>query len=183
MPQVNHELKQKRNWPQVINKRLVQNKKKMQEQDYSISINVDASAAEAFKAINSVTKWWTENLEGSSQKLNDEFTVRFGEVHVSTQKIIEFVPDKKVVWLVSYSNLNFIKDNNEWTGTKVIFEVSQEDKKTTVKFTHLGLAPRKECFDACSGAWNQYIEGSLLSLINTGKGQPALKEVESKARA
>jgi hypothetical protein len=30
-------------------------------------------------ASNNVTKWKTENLKDSSQKLNDEFTVRFGE--------------------------------------------------------------------------------------------------------
>jgi hypothetical protein len=59
----------------------------MQEQDYHISITVDATAHDAFESINSVTKWWTENLEGSSQKLNDEFTVRFGDVHYSKQII------------------------------------------------------------------------------------------------
>ena len=82
----------------------------MKKQDYTASITVNATPQEAFKSINSVTKWWTENLEGSSQKLNDEFTVRFGDVHVSTQKLVEVIPDKKVVWLVTDSKLNFIKD-------------------------------------------------------------------------
>ena len=49
------------------------------EQHYYTSIAVDATAHEAFENINGVTKWWTENLEGSSQKLNDEFTVRFDD--------------------------------------------------------------------------------------------------------
>ena len=50
----------------------------MKEQDYTVSITVNATPQEAFKGINRVSQWWTENLEGSSQKLNDEFTVRFG---------------------------------------------------------------------------------------------------------
>ena len=50
----------------------------MKEQDYHTSITVDATAREAFNCINSVTKWWTENPEGSSQKLNDEFTTGRG---------------------------------------------------------------------------------------------------------
>ena len=44
----------------------------MKKQDYNVSITVDATAQEAFKSINSVAKWWTENLEGSLKKLNNE---------------------------------------------------------------------------------------------------------------
>jgi hypothetical protein len=152
----------------------------MKKQDYHTSITVDATAHEAFNFINSVTKWWTENLEGSSQKLDDEFTVRFGDVHYSKQKLVEVVPDKKVVWLVTDSKLNFIKDKKEWTNTKITFEILIQNNKTQVDFTHIGLVPEIECFDACSNAWGEYIHGSLLKLINTGKGQPTRKENKTK---
>lgn len=148
----------------------------MKERDYHTSITVDATAQEAFDSINSVTKWWTENLEGSSQKLNDEFTVRFDDVHVSKQKLVEVIPFKKVVWLVTDSKLNFVKDKQEWTNTKIIFEILTRDNKTQVHFTHHGLVPEYECFDACSNAWGQYIQQSLLRLITTGKGQPEKKK-------
>jgi hypothetical protein len=148
----------------------------MKQQDYNVSILVDATPEEAFDCINNVTEWWTENLEGGSKKLNDEFTVRFGDVHYSRQKLIELVPGKKVVWLVTDSILNFLKDRNEWTGTKISFEISSQDEKTKIHFTHIGLAPEVECFDACSNAWGQYIQQSLQSLINTGKGYPEKKE-------
>ena len=144
----------------------------MKEQGYHTSITVDATAHEAFNCINKVTKWWTENLEGSSRKLNDEFTVRFDDVHVSKQKLVEFIPDKKVVWLVTDSKLNFIKDKQEWINTKISFEISTQNDKTKIHFTHIGLVPEIECFDACSNAWSQYIQQSLWSLVNTGKGQP-----------
>lgn len=148
----------------------------MKNKDYHTRIIVDAAAHEAFENINSVTKWWTENLEGSSQKLNDEFTVRFGDVHVSTQKLIEVIPDKKVIWLVTDSKLNFTKDEQEWTNTKISFEISNRGNQTQIDFTHFGLVPRIECFDACSNAWSEYIQQSLLSLITTGKGKPTIKE-------
>jgi len=148
----------------------------MKKQDYHINITVDATVQEAFKSINSVTKWWTENLEGSSQKLNDEFAVRFGNVHYSRQKLVEIVPGKKVVWLVTDSKLNFLKDKQEWTGTKISFEISEKDNKTQIRFTHHGLVPEIECFNACSNAWGDYINNSLRNLVNTGKGQPTPKE-------
>src|SRR6478735_7527048 len=125
----------------------------MKQQDYHIRITVDADAHEVFESINNVTLWWTENLEGSSKKLNDEFSVRFGDVHYSKQKLIEFIPDKKVVWLVTESKLNFLKDKQEWNNTKISFEVDSTNNKTTVRFTHHGLIPQIECFDACSNAW------------------------------
>ena len=147
----------------------------MKEQNYHTSITVDATAHEAFENINSVTKWWTENLEGRSQKLNDEFTVRFGDVHYSRQKLVEVVPGKKVVWLVTDSKLSFVKDKSEWTNTKISFEISSQNDKTKIDFRHLGLVPEMECFDACSNAWSQYIQ-SLQMLLTTGKGQPEKKE-------
>lgn len=85
----------------------------MKAQNYHTSITVDAAPYDAFESITSVSKWWTENLEGNSLKPDDEFTVRFGNVHYSRQKLVEVVPGKKVVWLVTDSQLNFIKDKNE----------------------------------------------------------------------
>jgi hypothetical protein len=140
--------------------------------NYTTSFLVDQTPAEAFNAINDVRSWWTENLEGQSKKLNDEFTVYFGDVHVSTQKLVEIIPNKKVVWLVTDSNLNFISDKSEWTNTQISFEVTKVKDKTQVKFTHVGLAPEVECYDACSNAWSEYIHQSLFLLISTGKGRP-----------
>jgi hypothetical protein len=144
----------------------------MKAQDYTASFTVNATAPDVFKSINSVTKWWTEDLEGSSQKLNDEFTVRFGDVHVSKQRLVEIVPDKKVVWLVTDSRLNFIKDKEEWTNTRISFELTGQGNKTQVNFTHFGLTPGVECYDLCEKGWDQYIKGSLFKLLTEGKGTP-----------
>jgi len=144
----------------------------MKEKNFHTSITVDATPHEAFDCINNVTKWWTVNLEGHSHKLNDEFSVRFGDVHYSKQKLIELVPDKKVVWLVTDSKLNFLKDKYEWNNTKISFEISAQNGKTNIIFTHIGLVPEIECFNACSNAWSKYVQQSLWKLLTTGKGQP-----------
>jgi len=148
----------------------------MANQDFTATILVDQTPAEAFDAINNVYGWWTENVEGSSQKLNDEFEVRFGDVHYSRQKLTEIIPDKKIVWLVTDSQLSFVKDKSEWTNTRVVFEIDKKDNQTQVRFTHQGLVPKTECFGACSNAWSDYITNSLRELITTGKGQPSRKD-------
>jgi len=72
--------------------------------------------------------------------------------------------------------LSFVEDKTEWNGTKVIFDISQKDGKTEVRFTHQGLSSKQECFDACNDAWGSYIRGSLKNLITKGNGQPNKKE-------
>jgi len=145
----------------------------MDQHDFTTSIQVDQTPQEAFDAINHVRDWWPGEIEGSTKKLNDEFIYRYKKIHYSKQKLVEVIPGKKVVWLVTDSRLNFVENKSEWTGTKIIFEISQKNNKTEVRFTHEGLVPQYECFDSCSNAWTGYIQGSLQDLINTGKGHPS----------
>jgi hypothetical protein len=149
----------------------------MDNQNFTISFWVDQTPEEAFNAVINVYQWWTENIEGSSEKQEDEFEVRFGDVHYSKQKLIEIVPGRKVVWLVTDSRLSFVEDKSEWTNTRIIFEIAEQGGKTQLRFTHQGLVPQGECYDACSNAWTGYIQHSLKNLITTGKGQPTPKEV------
>ena len=143
----------------------------MKNQDFTTTILVKQTPAEAFKAINNVGSWWQGEIEGNSTKLNDEFTYRMKEFHFSKQKVVELIPNKKVVWLITESKLNFTEDKKEWTGTKISFEISEVNNKTQGSFTHHGLLPTIECYRDCSNAWSQLIQQSLFSLITTGKGK------------
>ena len=143
----------------------------MNAQNFTTTFTVDQTPQEAFAAINNVRGWWSGEIEGGTGKLGDEFTYRYQDLHYSKQKLTELIPGKKVVWLVSDARLNFTKDRTEWTGTEITFEISEKGGKTQIRFTHLGLVPEAECFDACSNAWGFYIGGSLRSLIATGKAK------------
>ena len=142
----------------------------MAASNFTTTLVVDKSAKEAFDAINNVRGWWQGELEGNTDKLNEEFVYRMEDIHFSKQKITTLVPNEKVVWLITDSNLSFTKDKSEWTGTEVIFEISETDNKTQIRFTHSGLTSQFECYDACSNAWGLLVQESLRSLITTGKG-------------
>ena len=148
----------------------------MNSQNFTTSILVDQTPKEAFDAVTNVRGWWSGQIEGGTEKLGDEFTYRYKEVHYSKQRLIEVIPDTKVVWLILDSYLQFVDDKSEWNGTTITFEISRKGDKTEVRFTHVGLVPEYQCYGACSNAWGSYINNSLRSLITTGEGHPNKKE-------
>jgi activator of Hsp90 ATPase-like protein len=143
---------------------------------YTTTIAVDNSATEVFNAINNPRGWWSEEIEGSTDKLNDEWTYHYQDVHRCKIKITESVPGKKVVWQVVDNYFAFTKDKSEWIGNKIIFEITEKDNKTQLQFTQEGLVPEYECYDICQKAWDTYVQKSLYSLITTGVGQPNGKD-------
>lgn len=153
-----------------------QNINTMEHKNFTTRISVDQSPGDVYKAINDVRGWWSENIQGSTEHLNDEFIYNYKDVHVCKLKIIESVPGKKVVWLVLENQFNFTQDKSEWKGNTIVFEISEKDGKTQLEFTQVGLVPTYECYTVCEDAWSSYIQGSLKNLITSGKGKPNTKE-------
>ena len=132
-------------------------------QDFTYSFTSSKTPAAVFELLLHIDQWWSgqyeETIKGKSEKINDEFTFRAGGgAHYSKQKLVELIPNRKIVWLVTDSTLSFLSDTGEWTGTRICFDISTDDNKTKVTFTHDGLIPDIECYDACSGGWTKYLE-------------------------
>jgi uncharacterized protein Usg len=148
----------------------------MNSKDFTSTILVDNSPETAFKAIMNFREWWSEEIEGPTNQLNETFFYHYKDVHLCKIKLIKIEPNRKLVYEVTDNQFSFTKDKTEWIGTKLIFDLLQEGQKTKVVFTHQGLVPDYECYDVCHDAWTSYIQGSLHSLITTGTGKPNPKE-------
>ena len=85
----------------------------MNNQNFTAAISVDQTPKEAFAAILNVRGWWSENIEGSTDKLGEEFTYSYKDVHRFRMKLIEVIPDKKAVWLVVDNYFDFTQDKSE----------------------------------------------------------------------
>jgi len=139
-------------------------------ESFTATIEVAKSPQHVFNCIKEVSKWWSKDFEGSGKQLNDEFIIHHPGAHFSKQKLVEVVPDKKIVWLVTDSTLYWLqKDKHEWTNTKMIFDISTNGDKTVLRFTHEGLVPEKECYARCEQGWTMVIKDWLFNFITNGK--------------
>ncbi|MHB1931127.1 MAG: SRPBCC family protein [Acidimicrobiales bacterium] len=139
---------------------------------FTTTVAVTQRPEEAFEAIRNVRGWWSGRIEGGTSVVGDEFSYDVPDIHWCKFRITEVNPPRRISWLVLDSWLTFTNVKDEWTGTKVTFDVFEQDGLTQVRFTHEGLTPEFECYELCSNAWTGYVTESLRHLITTGVGQP-----------
>ena len=150
--------------------------------DLSKSFTVEATPERVYDAINDVRAWWG-GLVGRNDEVGQEWVYFVPDIHFSKFRTTELVPGKRIVWLVTDSELSFLKDKQEWTGTTVEFDLSEVDGGTEVRFTHRGLTPQVECYEVCELAWDEYIVGSLRTYITEGVGAPNSVEGDDAVNA
>ena len=148
----------------------------MANKSYSSTILVNTSAPDAFTAIQNFRGWWSQEIEGNTNKLGETFFYHYKDVHLCKIRLVEREENKKLVYQVLDNEFNFIKDKTEWLNTRLIFELQPLGDKTEITFTHEGLVPEYECYAVCQDAWTSYIQGSLKEFIETGTGKPNGKE-------
>ena len=149
----------------------------MSEDSYTTTVLIERAPAEVFDAINDVRGWWSEEVDGDTDRVGAEFAYRGHDdadtvEHLSRIRVEELVPGERVVWRVLDNYMSFIDDQSEWTDTQIRFELLPTGDGTELRFTHVGLVPSYECFDVCKDAWGLYIRESLPAFVTTGRGTP-----------
>ena len=135
---------------------------------YSVAIELPKSQKEVFDHLINLKQWWPEKFEGDDIRLNSEFVLTTGDSHYSRNKVIELAPEKKLAWLVTDSVRR--TDGYDWTGTKMIFELSPEGDNTLIKFTYDGVVLEDE-YERLVTICDLTLKEMFYQFIITGKGQ------------
>ena len=93
--------------------------------DFITGFSIEQSPKEVYDAINNVRGWWSENIEGSTDKLNVEWTYKQKDLHMCKMKIVEMIPEKRVVWLVMENHFSFTKDKSDVKGSGLGLSISK----------------------------------------------------------
>ncbi|MFI9828029.1 SRPBCC domain-containing protein [Streptomyces sp. NPDC051913] len=122
----------------------------------------------ALTTIEGLAGWWTQDTEGDPGVGG---VIRFRFVPGGfDMKVLETQPAERLVWEV-------VDGPEEWIGTRVRFDLKQEDDFTIVLFRHEGWKEPVEFMYHCSTKWATYLM-SLKKLIETGKGEPSPHDVQ-----
>ena len=82
-----------------------------------------------------------------------------------SMEMMELDPDKKVHWRVT-------SGPEEWVGTDVVFNLSQDGEYTIVLFAHKSWLEAVEFTAHCSMKWATFLL-SLRDIVEAGKGKPS----------
>ena len=88
-------------------------------------------------------------------------------------KVLELEPATRVLWQV-------VDGPEEWIGTKVSFDLSQDGDWAIIFFKHQGWKEPVDFMHHCSTKWGTFLL-SLKSLLETGKGAPGQTKSSSTA--
>ena len=113
--------------------------------------------------------WWTDDTTGKPGDVGGVIQFRFPPGGFD-MKVVETAPGKQVLWQV-------VDGPEEWIDTTITFDLHQEDDYVIVLFKHEGWKEPVEFMHHCSTKWGSYLM-SLKSLVETGQGAPAPRDVQ-----
>nr|AGS49311.1 Aha1 domain protein [uncultured bacterium esnapd2] len=137
-------------------------------------VGVTASPKEVYDALTTLdglAGWWTRDTTGDSA-VGGVIRFRFENAPPPSgfdMKVLATDPAERVLWEV-------VDGPGEWVGTRVRFDLKQEDEYTIVLFGHEGWAGVNEFMHHCSTKWAAFLM-SLKKLVETGTGEPAPDDV------
>lgn len=128
----------------------------------------------ALATVNGVAGWWTQETSGVAE-VGRTMEVRFsntaGEsIGEMKMEVVALEPDKKVHW-------RFTSGPEEWIGTDVIFDLSEEGNYTIVLFSHRNWRQAVEFMAHCSMKWATFMM-SLKDMLETGQGKPSPNDIK-----
>jgi uncharacterized protein YndB with AHSA1/START domain len=122
----------------------------------------------ALTTVDGLAGWWTEDTDGEGEE-GGVLRFRF-EPGGFDMKVLETEPIERVLWEV-------VDGPEEWMGTRIRFDLEQQDEFTIVLFSHTGWQEPVEFMYHCSTKWATFLM-SLKKLVETGQGDPAPGDVK-----
>ena len=100
----------------------------MKPKDYTTSFTVDQSPEEVFDAVNNVRGRWSEEIDGSTDKLGAEFKFRYKDFHCRHPEDHGMGTGQES-GMACIGSPTFVTNKTEWNGTDVVFEITKKGTK------------------------------------------------------
>jgi uncharacterized protein YndB with AHSA1/START domain len=145
--------------------------------DYEAVVRFDAPPDRVYDALTTVAGlagWWApvtgSGDEGGELRFVFSGAARVEDLTLAEDPLVIGVDTARRPARVAWTVLacDFLPD---WVGTTPTFEMTPRGTGSELRFRHLGLSPRLECFSSCSAGWDHHL-ASLRAYVETGRGTP-----------
>ena len=133
--------------------------------DIQHTLNINAPAEAVYRALSTIaglSSWWTSTTTGESAP-GAVIDFRFN-AHVVRMRVDRLERNKAVGWTC-------VDDGGDWHDTRIAFDLTEKDGRTTVRFGHRGWREANDHMAHCSMKWATFLL-SLREVAETGKGRP-----------
>jgi uncharacterized protein YndB with AHSA1/START domain len=134
--------------------------------DINHQIGIKAPPEKIFELLSTdsgLSQWWTNDVSGAGE-VGSVIAFRFGGGGPDFS-VAELVPNRLVRW----KHLGNMPD--QWEGTEVLFEISENENQSLVRFTHANWKEPTDFLAHCSTKWAVFLL-SLKDALELGKGRP-----------
>lgn len=117
-----------------------------------------------------ISRWWdapkaVKDAEGTILEF------RPGERHgVLRMRVLDLAPNRRVEWQCISTHPQS-SPASAWTGTHVIFEISEKNGATILDFRHTGWDEASPYFGFCNYHWGEALQ-KLKQVCESGNSQP-----------
>jgi uncharacterized protein YndB with AHSA1/START domain len=129
------------------------------------NVVIKATSEKVYQAIteqDGLASWWTTDTIAKPE-LGFVNIFLFGKYR-NEMKVSRLDKNKIVEW-------DCISSIEEWVGTKVSFELVENNNNTLLRFTHGGWRAVTDTFASCNYDWASFVKSLKLS-CETGMGTP-----------
>jgi uncharacterized protein YndB with AHSA1/START domain len=135
-------------------------------------IGIKAPVTEVYRALTTVaglSRWWTEEVSGDTRvggRIEFRFLTGSGDLLGAMEMEVQELSENSAVrW-------RCVAGPNEWVGTDITFQLSEQDGQTIVLFGHRNWREAVEGTYHCSMKWATFLL-SLREYLETGTGKPS----------
>lgn len=118
---------------------------------------------EALSTQDGLASWWTKTTKAQA-KVGTLAEFTFNGKFTQKMHVDELRPNERVAWTC-------VSGAEEWNGTKITFDLSEENGETVVRFGHRGWREATDFLAHCSYRWAYFLR-SLKKLLQEGEGTP-----------
>jgi hypothetical protein len=117
--------------------------------DIRHSIQIDATSQLVHPLVSSAngfSQWWAADV--TEDKTSGSVKLRFfNRSTVYGLRPIQIAAPSQAHWLC--------QTGKEWSGTRLLFDLAEQNGKTLLRFTHAGWQAETDYFIACTTTWGE----------------------------